>query len=157
MKSPSIHLTKSFLLIFVISMLSTSCDVLQDLSTSSTTSIIENFSWSEINIPGQTTKQAPVIAEYNGKLYMVHSGELTKDIYFSSYDGKSWTGDELILGQTTAHTPALAVYDGKLFMVHTGEASANLYYSYFDGHDWTDDELIPGQTTNQATWFILVN
>lgn len=58
-----------------------------------------------------TSTQGPGLAVFDGKVYMVHrSGQNTGELWYSVYDGRSWSHDTKIEDQSTGETPALATY-----------------------------------------------
>ena len=58
-----------------------------------------------------TSTQGPGLAVFDGKVYMVHrSGAASGELWYSVYDGTSWSHDTHIEGQSTGETPALACY-----------------------------------------------
>jgi hypothetical protein len=97
-------------------------------------------------IPDQLSWAAPALARYDSRLHMVHLGNESRDIWYSSSaDGESWTRNVRIEGQLSKGYPALAAYDGRLHMVHQGNQSNDLWHSTFDGQDWTRNVKIEGQ------------
>ena len=89
------------------------------------------------------TNTSPALAEFNGKLYMAWTGfagwkeEETRNIYWSTYDGTRWSGQQRVLeyegAEATIASPALAEFKGKLYMAWTGYFSSNVKWSTFDG------------------------
>jgi hypothetical protein len=96
-------------------------------------------------IPGHESKEGPALVSFNGKVYMVHVGNTSNDLWYSSYNGNQWTSDSRIPNQESKATPALAVHNGTLYMVHLGATSNDLWYSSFNGNSWTPNVKIPGQ------------
>jgi hypothetical protein len=80
-------------------------------------------------IAGQQSKASPALAAFDGRLHMVHLGDESNDIWYSSFDGQDWTENERIAGQQSKASPALAAFDGRLHMVHLGDESNDIWYS----------------------------
>jgi Trypsin-like peptidase domain/von Willebrand factor type A domain len=60
---------------------------------------------------------------------MVHLGDESNDIWYSSFDGQDWTENTPIEGQQSKASPALAAFEGRLHMVHLGDESNDIWYS----------------------------
>jgi hypothetical protein len=104
-----------------------------------------------ISLPGQLSKASPAIGEFNGRLHMVHLGDSSNDIWYStSADGYNWTPNVRIPGQKSKASPALATFGGRLHMVHLGDSSNNIWHSTFDGQSWTENVTIPGQKSKAS-------
>lgn len=103
-------------------------------------------SWSNaVAIPGQLSKNRPGLATFgtskgDQKLHMVHQGETSDDLYWSTFDGSSWTPNSK-LPMNSYHPPALASYGGKLHMLldplDTSTGDSFLHESTFDGANWS--------------------
>jgi hypothetical protein len=108
-----------------------------------------NWSNSE-KIPIQSTQTSVALAEFHGKLHMVHLGNGSNQLYWSIFDGVSWKdsqgneGDEKLGTQHSQATPALAVYRNVLHLVHMGDSSNDIWWSMFDGSSWKDSHGSPG-------------
>jgi hypothetical protein len=96
-------------------------------------------------VTGQQSKSAPALAAFGGKLHMVHLGNSSNDIWWSSYDGNGWWSNTRIRCQKSKQPPALAAQGGLLHMVHLGDTSNNLWWSIYDGSAWTPNLTIPAQ------------
>ncbi len=104
--------------------------------------------WSgSIYVPNQTSKVGPATAVFQNRLYMVHLGKKSNDIYHSYFDGTRWSTELKIPGQSSKAAPALAVHGGRLHMVHLGNSSNDIWHSTFNGSTWTKNVKIPGQTS----------
>jgi hypothetical protein len=89
----------------------------------------------------------PVAVEtFNNKLYMVWKGMERDDrVFFSSFDGTSWTPQQQVTGIGSSTGVALTVYDGKLYMAWKGIlGDQGIYYTHFDGKIWAPQQLVPG-------------
>ena len=67
-------------------------------------------------IPGQKSKAGASIAEFRGVLHMVHLGDSSNRIWWSTNDGTGWTPNVQIPNQLSQTIPALVSFAGKLFM-----------------------------------------
>jgi hypothetical protein len=117
----------------------------------------DNTEGDQIIVPNQKSPAAPALAVLNGRLFLVHLAENSKDIFISSFDGTSWTHDQKIPNMTTQAAPALAAFNGVLHLVHLGESSSDIYWSTSaDGVTWNrndgtqGDQKLKGQLS-QAT------
>jgi len=93
----------------------------------------------------------PVAIEaYNGRLYMVWKGEERDDrVFFSSFNGTTWTPQQQIAGIGSSTGVALAVYAGKLYMTWKGIlGDQGIYYSHFDGTTWAPQQQVAGVGTS---------
>jgi hypothetical protein len=90
------------------------------------------------------------LAPFNGQLYMVWKGMERDDrVFFSHFNGTSWTPQQQVPGILSSTGVALAVYAGKLFMAWKGMlGDQGIYYSQFDGTNWTPQQNVPGIGTS---------
>ena len=95
---------------------------------------------------------APAVATYQGKLICVHRGTNSSTLWYSTFDGQSWSADmQLSNGGNGLHesadSPALAVYGDLLYCLHRGNSlDTGLWYCTFDGSAWSEDkQLSDGQ------------
>jgi hypothetical protein len=95
-------------------------------------------------IPSQMSRQPPALAARGSELHMVHIGNTSTDLWWSVYDGSSWSTNQRISGQRSKATPALTVFGSELHMVHLGESSNDLWWSIYDGSSWKTSEGKPG-------------
>ena len=105
--------------------------------------------WSsqELTLGDRGTSDAPSLAVYKDKLYMVWKGKETDPkIFYSFFDGSTWSPQQLTLGDRgTSDAPSLAVYKDKLYMVWKGkETDPRIFYSFFDGSTWSPQQLTRG-------------
>jgi len=86
------------------------------------------------------------LADFNGKLYMVWKGMERDDrVFYSSFNGTSWTPQTQISGIGSSGGVALAVYAGKLYMAWKGVlGDQGIYYSSFNGTTWAPQQLVSG-------------
>jgi hypothetical protein len=96
-------------------------------------------------IKGQRSKVSPALAAFGTRLHMVHLGESSNDIWWSSFDGDDWWSNTRIRCQKSKASPALAPFGGALHMVHLGDSSNRLWWSIYDGSEWTPNVVIPDQ------------
>ena len=101
------------------------------------------------------SSESPSQAYYNGKLYIVHKGGATNNIYYNYFDGEKWLGDKQITVNGTniqsSKAPAAVVYNNKLYIVYKGGSTTSVYYSYFDGVSWKGDTRIAVNGNNIGT------
>jgi hypothetical protein len=89
----------------------------------------------------------PVALEvYGGKLYMVWKGMERDDrVFYSSFNGTSWTPQQMVPGIGSSTGVALAVYAGKLYMAWKGILTdQGIYFTHFDGTAWAPQQLVSG-------------
>ena len=86
------------------------------------------------------------IAPFNGKLYMVWKGMERDDrVFFSSFNGTSWTPQQQVPGISSSTGVAIAVYANKLYMAWKGIlGDQGIYYTHFDGTTWAPQQLVVG-------------
>jgi hypothetical protein len=86
-------------------------------------------------IPDQQSKAAPALAEFAGRLYLVHLGESSNDLWWSINSGNEWRRPDGALGNTriddqrSKAAPAIAAHGLAVHMVHLGDSSDNIWYS----------------------------
>ena len=88
----------------------------------------------------------PSLAVFAGRLYAAWKG-INNDsgIYWSSFDGAHWAGQQRIGGVGTSLGPALGVANNQLFAVWKGIPNDDgLYYSSFNGNGWAPQQNIGG-------------
>lgn len=81
-------------------------------------------------IVGQKSKSAPVLAWYSG-LQMLHLGDTSTTIWWSTFDGTAWSPNIALPNQTSAQVPGLAYTGDGLLQVHTGSSTSQLWYATF--------------------------
>ncbi len=96
----------------------------EDVETSEIEAAASVYQWIDRGtIAGQLSDQQVGLAEYNGKLHMVHTGVAAvgtgNELYMSSYNGSSWSSQIRIRTASVRATngPALVAHDGLLHMV----------------------------------------
>ncbi|QNE77789.1 hypothetical protein F0344_27200 [Streptomyces finlayi] len=93
----------------------------------------------------------PALAEYNGKLYLVHRGFASPhdDLWWAVYDPEhGWGEDHRFPDHMTAAGPALAAFNGKLHCVHRGVGDdKRLFHTMFNGTSWSTDAPIDHMST----------
>ena len=74
-------------------------------------------------------------------------------IYFCTFDGNSWTSQQLISGDSgTSHGLSLAVYQNKLYSIWKGkEDDPKIFFSIFDGTNWSTQCLTSGDRGTSDT------
>ena len=101
-------------------------------------------------IEDQISKTGVALATFQNRLHMVHLGESSNDLWYSTFNGQNWTPNVKIPGQKSKATPALAAWNNQLHMVHPGDSSNNLWYSTNKGNGWTVNVRIPGRSSDKA-------
>jgi GH18 family chitinase len=98
----------------------------------------------------------PAVAEYQGKLHIVHQGRKEDGrLWHLTFDGTNWSEDtrlpfESALGSRDRHsfpTAALVVYRDILYCVHEGKGDGWLWVASFDGINWSEDKKLPFGTS----------
>ncbi len=96
----------------------------------------------------------PAMAVFKDKMYVAHQG-VNDDhtVWYATYDGTKWSGDNVINNVYLNCSPALAVFKGKqdaeekLYLAHQGSDSTGvpntLWYATFDGTKWSGDTNVP--------------
>ncbi|MDN3594221.1 hypothetical protein [Zunongwangia endophytica] len=97
------------------------------------------------NVDIQSSK-SPSQVFFNNKLYVVYKAGRSNDIYYASFDGQTWTGNNRIKingnNIQTSESPSCTVFNNKLYITYKGGRSNNVYYASFDGQTWTGDNKI---------------
>jgi hypothetical protein len=96
-------------------------------------------------IPHHKSTSPPALAEFGGRLHMVHLGDSSNDIWHSTFNGTSWTANVKIPNQKSKASPALAAFGGRLQMVHLGDSSNDIWHSNVNCTSWTPNVKIPNQ------------
>jgi hypothetical protein len=65
----------------------------------------------------------PALAEFDNKLVMAWKSSHDDQIYWSTFDGNSWSPQQSIPGRSTSHAPALAAFGNRLFMFWQGSGN----------------------------------
>jgi hypothetical protein len=97
-------------------------------------------SWSDANTIGQTTKAAPALAVFQGKLWVAFIAQNSSgDILLcSSSDGKNWSPNMAVPGQSSAMGPSLAVFNGQLWLAFIAQNGSNDILVYYSANPSTD-------------------
>ena len=93
----------------------------------------------------------PVAIEtFNGTLMMVWKGMERDDrIWFSTFNGSTWSAQQQVPGIGSSTGVALAVYENKLFMAWKGILSdQGIYWTTYDGSTWAPQQIVPGVGTS---------
>lgn len=99
------------------------------------------------SLPGESSR-AVGIGELNGRIYVVHSGKSSNNLYWTvCARGGGFYGDEQIPNQGSRDRAALASWGGVLHMVHPGDSSNDLWHSTYDparaaGTQWSTNVKI---------------
>ncbi|HLL53894.1 MAG TPA: hypothetical protein VK447_10130, partial [Myxococcaceae bacterium] len=93
------------------------------------------------------TSTSPALAVFRGKLYLAYRGEDKTDIYVSTFDGRTWSGNKKIsdgssIDPETKTGVALVATNDQLLMLYRGEDKADLYVAAFDGETWSGNTRI---------------
>jgi hypothetical protein len=64
-------------------------------------------------------------------------------IWYSAFDGTTWSKQAKVPGAQTSGDPALAAYDGRLYLLWAGDGDDKARYSAFNGTSWTKQATIP--------------
>ncbi len=112
-------------------------------------------------IVGQTSKKPPALAATGTTLHMVHIGDESNDIWYSSSidGGQTWTGNRRIPDQTSKATPALAAVGTTLHMLHLGNTDNTIWYSRSTngGENWSANVAIPNQKSKASPALAVIN
>jgi hypothetical protein len=102
--------------------------------------------------PQAGSTRSPALTYFNGKLYAAWVGTTGNAVFYSSFNGKTWSSQATISGSwgtaLTSNPPTLAVFKGQLYAAWTGNAaSSDIWYSTTsDGTTWS------AQATVSGTW-----
>jgi hypothetical protein len=125
--------------------------VLTAAAGSATAALARPQTWSTpAAIPSALSGTAqPGLAAYDGDLYAAWMGESSKPhLWYSAFNGTSWSAQAEIPGTLTTSGPALAVYDGDLYAAWVGESSPyHIWYSDFNGATWSAHHEVPSALT----------
>jgi hypothetical protein len=70
-------------------------------------------------------------------------------IYYSTYDGSSWSVQQRVEGVGTSAGPSLTVFNGNMFMAWKGQSNdPGIYYSTYDGSSWSVQQRVEGVGTS---------
>ncbi len=106
------------------------------------------------------TPTPPPLELDKNTLYMFWSGAGDQNIYWTRFDGTtwSWSPQQRVSNAQTSNAPTLAIFQDKLlhrkglFMVWKGpDGDEHIYWARFDGARWSSQNQIPYQTSNAPT------
>lgn len=91
---------------------------------------------------------APGLVVYRDKLTFFYRGILRQDLYWMTFDGDRWEGNEIIadpaphgspkskaFGLSSPYNPQPAVFDQRLYLLYRGAQLKNLYWACYDGEE----------------------
>jgi len=92
----------------------------------------------------------PGLAVFSNKLFMAWKGiEHDQRIWFSSFNGSSWTPQQFVSGVATSCGVSLAVFNGKLYMAWKGmDADERIWWSSYNGTSWAPQQAVAGVATS---------
>jgi hypothetical protein len=96
------------------------------------------------------SSHGPSLGVYNGWLYAGWKGWFDDlGIYWSSFDGISWTPEVQIPDVGTSVGPSLIAFTDALYAVWKGEyRDQSIYWSSFDGAIWAPQQSAPSVGTS---------
>ncbi len=99
------------------------------------------------------------LSAFDGKLYMAWKGEERDErIFFSDFNGSTWTPQRQVPGVGTNSGVALAVFEGKLYMAWKGEEEdQGIYWSSFNGTSWAAQKEVPGVASSTGPRIAVFN
>lgn len=94
------------------------------------------------------TVDSPALVGYAGDLYAFWTGETDNKIWYSAYNGKSWSEQEMVssgvgaptLVLATDQSPTAAVYDGDLYVAW--DDNTDFFFAKFNGSSWASEPFI---------------
>ena len=106
----------------------------------------------QAKIAGIGTSARPAAAFFGKEFHVAWKGVGDDGgIYWSSFDGVSWAGQQNVGGVGTGSGPALAVFDGRLYMAWRGYGDdGGIYWSSFDGVSWAGQQNVGGVGTGSG-------
>jgi hypothetical protein len=98
------------------------------------------------------TAKGPALAVYEDALYCVTRALTVSGLYWTAFNGTSWTPWALVGSNvTSAEAPALAEFNGKLYCVWRGDSGGYLlYWSAFNGTSWSAASPFPSGSTSES-------
>jgi hypothetical protein len=114
------------------------------------TASYDGISWSDdAKIDAMETNTPARLAAFNGKLYMVHTGDNDHSVWMSRFDTTSWTwGHDFLLPYQSGTSPALAVYNGSLYLVGSTPGTGQLWQATMTTAEaFSGASDIPGQVS----------
>ncbi|MBD0255682.1 MAG: fibronectin type III domain-containing protein, partial [Cytophagales bacterium] len=104
---------------------------------------------------GKISKATPALIFFEGKLHMLHLGDNSNEIWYSTFDGNTWT-ENVPIGQQSKVTPVMTVFNDRLHMLHLGKSSNQISYSILEGGSWRPSVEI-GQLSKAAPVLAVFN
>ena len=101
--------------------------------------------WSRITINYAMNNQ-PSPAIFNGQVYCFYpSAPDLQYIYYATFDGTSWSEQQVVPDAYESTAPGVAVFNSRLYVFYQSfsvtaaglEANGELYYNYYDGSSWS--------------------
>ena len=88
--------------------------------------------------------ESPSAVVYNGKLYVFHQGPGDGHLWYSVFDGTSWSTDSQIQPLGMSGSPSAVVWKGGITVFHQGaNNNGQLLYTYSpNGINWGGDTLV---------------
>jgi hypothetical protein len=94
------------------------------------------------------TLDAPALVGYDRDLYAFWTGETDNRIWYSVYNGKSWSKQELVssavrapsLVLATDQSPTVTVYDSELYVAW--DDNTDFFFAKFNGSSWVSEPFI---------------
>ena len=116
-------------------------------------------SWApQKEVPGVGTSSGTALAVFQDKLYMAWKGLIDRSgaafvddqrIWWSAYNGTSWSAQQVIPGVATSTGPRLAVYNNLLYAAWKGEFDdPRIWWSSFNGTTWAPQKDVAGVATS---------
>ena len=113
------------------------------------------FAQSPLTVAGSSwqalTTMAPAVAVSKTTKYVAWVGQMDNKIWFSAYDGTSWTKQQVAEGKgwtaLTSSPPALAwdFVNDELWLAWKGNGSnTEIWYSTWDGTSWSKQQVVSG-------------
>lgn len=110
----------------------------------------DGIEWGTKVVLDEATKNAPTLADYDGRYYVAWTGLNEGDIYtMRSRDGVDWT-TKIKLDERSSAAPSLAVYNERLYLGWVGLSEGDIYVmSTTDGVDWRN-KIRTGERTPES-------
>jgi hypothetical protein len=91
------------------------------------------------------------VAAYGHDLYFAWVGASAADnLYYSAFNGSSWTAQSIVPSAVSYDNPALAAYDGDLYASWVNSPfNGQTYFAAFNGSVWTSNHVIP---SSESDW-----
>ncbi len=86
-------------------------------------------------------------------LHMAWQASIAADndnIWWSSFDGFTWSPPELLADRRSSTSPALAAVNNQLYMAWKGRDNDTLWWSIFVGNVWSPPELLADRRSSTS-------